>query len=158
MANRKKKKSGSNAQINAERKMVFSYSNRKNIKELDKKTFNFDEIRIEVDGYSEESGIACEAWAHIGKPKAAQKAKIMKDAAKLLFLEKKLKRKLTKALLFCDHDAFDYFNFRNSSNWMAACLNEWGFELEYIELQDDILKSLKKLQKKQSEAMRKINS
>jgi hypothetical protein len=40
---------------------------------------------LEVDGASNSPPILCEAWAHYGLPKSAQKAKVMKDAFKLCF-------------------------------------------------------------------------
>src|SRR4051812_37113436 len=38
---------------------------------------------VEVDGCSDDRTLLCEAWAHQGKPKSAQKAKVLTDAAKL---------------------------------------------------------------------------
>ncbi len=40
---------------------------------------------LEIDGFSEAPRILCEAWAHIGRPKSAQKNKVMADAMKLIF-------------------------------------------------------------------------
>jgi hypothetical protein len=40
---------------------------------------------LEIDGYCDSPRTLCEAWAHIGKPKSAQKNKVMADAMKLLF-------------------------------------------------------------------------
>ena len=41
---------------------------------------------IELDGFCESPPVLCEAWAHIGPPKSAQKNKVMTDAYKLLFV------------------------------------------------------------------------
>ena len=46
---------------------------------------------LELDGFCESPPILCEIWAHVGRPKSAQKNKVMKDALKLLFARKRLK-------------------------------------------------------------------
>jgi hypothetical protein len=38
---------------------------------------------LEIDGCSADRRVFCEAWAHQGAPKSAQKGKVMTDAARL---------------------------------------------------------------------------
>jgi len=38
---------------------------------------------VKVDGCSDDKMVLCEAWAHQGRPKSAQKGKVLTDAAKL---------------------------------------------------------------------------
>lgn len=40
---------------------------------------------LELDGVAEHPSIICEAWAHIGPARGAQKYKIMTDAFELIF-------------------------------------------------------------------------
>lgn len=41
--------------------------------------------RLELDAASRDLSILCEAWAHQGPPKSAQKMKVLTDAFKLAF-------------------------------------------------------------------------
>jgi hypothetical protein len=118
---------------------------------LHKKKFLFKsrrkEFTIEVDGYCEKPPILCEAWAHIGTPKPAQKSKILKDALKLIFLEKKLRAKHQKILVFADEEARK--SFISGSSWATACLCEYRFDTLVIPLSATQTRMLKKVQKDQ---------
>src|SRR3954471_21983710 len=61
--------------------------------------------RLELDGSSEDPPILVEAWAHQGAPKAAQKAKIMTDAMRLLLASRTLRTEPKLILLLTDQDA-----------------------------------------------------
>jgi hypothetical protein len=52
---------------------------------LQKTRFKVEGCSVEIDGVSAERSVLCEAWAHQGVPKSAQKAKVMTDALKLIF-------------------------------------------------------------------------
>ncbi|MGE0227634.1 MAG: hypothetical protein AB7I38_13455 [Dehalococcoidia bacterium] len=57
--------------------------------ELAKRRFRTPEGRwLEVDAVSESPPLLCEIWAHQGAPKSAQKAKVMTDAMKLLYVRR----------------------------------------------------------------------
>lgn len=86
---------------------------------------------IELDGYFESPTILCEAWAHIGSPKSAQKHKVMTDAFKLLFVNELVKGNGKCILLFADTNAAAHFN---GKTWMAQCLKEHNITVEVIEL------------------------
>jgi hypothetical protein len=61
--------------------------------------------KIQVDGYSDNPPVMCEASSHIGDPKDGQINKIMKDALKLLFADALLGERHRKILLFADEAA-----------------------------------------------------
>ena len=48
-----------------------------------------DGLRAEVDGYGESPPTLVEVWAHIGVPKSAQKHKVLADALKLVWIDRK---------------------------------------------------------------------
>jgi len=103
--------------------------------------------KVKIDGYSKDPPILCEAWVNCEKPKGGQPSKIMKDALKLLFTEKCLRKKHRKVLLFCDEVPREYFTTRKS--WQAECLQDYGIETEVCHLsekQKQRLKEAKKLQ------------
>ncbi len=87
--------------------------------------------QMDVDGICEDPPILCEAWAHIGPPKSAQKTKVLADAFKLLFLEEHLGRKHSKLLLFADETARRAFA---GPTWRAAALQHFGIETRSVEL------------------------
>lgn len=74
---------------------------------------------VELDGLSEAPLVLCEAWAHIGKPKTAQKWKIMMDAFKLLFVNSLYSKVGKRILIFSDQKAASHFQ---GKSWMAQCL------------------------------------
>jgi hypothetical protein len=83
-----------------------------------------------VDGFCEDPLIACEAWAHIGPPKAAQLAKVMKDALKLLYV-KKLLGPTRLILAFADRDAARPFQ---TNSWVSKCLSEHDIEIAVLSI------------------------
>ena len=101
---------------------------------------------IQIDGYSDEPPVICEAWAHIGKPKGSQPDKVMADAFKLLFCEKYLCKKFRKILLFSDDIVRQYFS---GKKWQAECLREYNIELRTVRLPDDLLQKVKMAQRRQ---------
>jgi hypothetical protein len=71
---------------------------------------------LEIDSMCEVPLVLCEAWAHHGKPKNAQKNKVMTDAAKLIFAAKLCPSTPRLILLFGDEQAAAHFKGRS---WMA---------------------------------------
>jgi len=117
--------------------------------EQEKKIFLGDRCEVNIDGYSASADppIICEAWVHCGKPKGGQPSKIMRDALKLLFTQKRLKKEHKKILLFCDEVSRNHFTRKDS--WQAECLKDYGIETEVYplsEVQKQRLKEAKKLQ------------
>jgi len=99
---------------------------------LTKKKFTLDGGSwIELDGFCESPLLLCEAWAHIGPPKSAQKNKVMADAFKLLFVNMLIKGDGKRILLFGDLEAAAHFQ---GKSWMAQCLDRHNIIVEVIEL------------------------
>jgi hypothetical protein len=84
---------------------------------------------LELDGYSENPLILCEAWAHVGRPKSAQKNKVMADALKLLYVKAFLRENGRCILLFGDEQAASHFQ---HNSWNANCLESHGIEVNII--------------------------
>jgi len=102
---------------------------------------------IELDGFCESPLVLCEAWAHIGPPKSAQKNKMMADAFKLLFANALVKGDGKRILLFADREAAAHFQ---GKSWMAQCLNKHNIIVEIIELPLERKTGILKAQKRQS--------
>ena len=101
---------------------------------------------IEVDGFCKDPLVLCEAWAHIGPPKSAQKNKVMTDAFKLLFASKLVKDNGKCILLFADHGAAAHFQ---GKSWMAQCLKEYNIEVRIIKLSQELRSKVMEAQKRQ---------
>ena len=102
--------------------------------------------RIELDGACDDPPILVEAWAHQGPPKPAQKAKVMTDAAKLLFAARLLKTDPRLVLALTDRGAAAHFIGRT---WMAQALRELGIEVLVVELPDDVRGAVLRAQARQ---------
>ena len=101
---------------------------------------------VEVDGYSDEPPILCEAWVHYGKPRGSQFDKIMTDGFKLVFIEKRKGKIYKKILLFCDEDAQKPFT---GGSWQAQCLRDYGIGVEVYRLPKELEQRIKKARKRQ---------
>ena len=101
---------------------------------------------IELDGFCESPLVLCEAWAHIGSPKSAQKNKVMADALKLLFVNALVKGDGKHILLFADREAAAHFQ---GKSCMAQCLNKYNIIVEIIELPLELKTKILKAQKRQ---------
>lgn len=114
---------------------------------LSKKRWPLDEGSwIEIDGYSQSPLVLCEAWAHIGASKSAQKNKVMADAFKLLFVSTLVKGNGKKILLFSDHAAAAHFQ---GKSWMAKCLRNYNIIIETIDLPSGLKVQVLEAQKRQ---------
>ena len=114
---------------------------------LDSKVLKFsDGCAVQIDGYSDDPPVLCEAWAHIGKPKGSQPDKVMSDLVKLLFCEERLGKKFRKILLFSDEVVSQHFS---GNSWQAMCLRDHGIELMALPLPVDLLNKVSKAQERQ---------
>lgn len=75
--------------------------------------------RLAVDGMFDDPLVYCEAWAHQGSPKAAQRAKVAKDLPKLVLLARVAPVPPRLILLFSDEAACAPFRARS---WMQTPL------------------------------------
>jgi hypothetical protein len=94
---------------------------------------------LEVDGSCESPLVWCEAWAHHGAPRSAQKNKVMADAFKLLYAERFLGQPARKILAFGDTAAARRLT---GENGMARALETFGIEVLVRDLKDEIRNSL----------------
>jgi hypothetical protein len=88
----------------------------------------------EIDGVCSDPPTLVEAWAHQGAPKAAQKHKVMADAAKLTWAAAAFyPHGARKILLFSDPVAAAPWQ-PSSRSWMAVALVHFGIEVRVVEL------------------------
>jgi hypothetical protein len=102
--------------------------------------------RVEVDGVCGNPNILCEAWAHQGPPKSAQKTKVLTDALKLAFLAQLLPRRPRLILLFSDQAAARPFG---GGSWYAQAIRQLGIGIEVVELPPDVKAGLLHAQARQ---------
>ena len=101
---------------------------------------------LEVDGGSKSPSILCEAWAHLGPPKSAQKQKVMADAFKLLYASQLGSGPVQMILLFADSEAARHFK---GDSWMAQALRASGIEVHVAELSEPVRATIRKAQTRQ---------
>ena len=104
-------------------------------------------VRVEIDGVAEDPPILVEAWAHQGPPKSAQKAKVVTDALKLLWVDRALfGGKARKILALADPAAAGHFRGRS---WMAAAFHDLGIEIVVVSLPEEVLANIHRAQERQ---------
>jgi hypothetical protein len=101
---------------------------------------------MEIDGMCQVPPVLCEAWAHHGKPKSAQKNKVMTDAAKMIFAAKICADSPRLIMLFSDEEAAAPFRGRS---WMAQFLQLNGVEVHIVELPETVRNEIRVAQKRQ---------
>ena len=103
--------------------------------------------RITVDGYSADPPALIEAWAHIGRPKSAQKAKVMVDALKLHWLRSTVLPGARCVLALADEDAASHFV--STRTWMADCLRQLDIDVVVARLPPETRAELREAQTRQ---------
>lgn len=102
---------------------------------------------LEVDGASDSPAILCEAWAHQGKAKSAQKNKVMTDALKLLYARSLLHGDSARMILaFADDAAAAHFR---GESWMARALEALGVETVVVDLPAKSRETIRAAQRRQ---------
>jgi hypothetical protein len=101
---------------------------------------------LEIDGACDQPPILCEAWAHQGPAKAAQKHKLMTDAVKLLYAAKLMGAPPCLILLFADETAAAHLRGRS---WMGQMLKGNGVNIEVVALPSDLRESIRAAQVRQ---------
>ena len=135
----------SRVQREAEEWLITELSKKLKVK-LEKKKWDLGESHVEVDGFSGTPTYLCEAWAHIGTPKSAQKQKVMTDTLKMIFINDSLNLKGKLVMLFADRDAAKFFK---GKSWMAQCLQNYNIAIETIELPSKLKEKVLYAQEKQ---------
>ena len=101
---------------------------------------------LEINGVCDIPAILCEAWAHQGKPKSAQKNKVMADELKMLYAKQFAPGRVRMILLFGGQEAASHFL---AKSWMAQALRSHYIEIHVVRLPENIRKSIRKAQKRQ---------
>lgn len=105
-----------------------------------------DGSRLELDAFCMEPLVICEAWAHQGPPKSAQKYKVMNDAIKLLTARRVLGEHARAVLLFADDEAASHFR---RQTWQATALSEGRIEVMVANLPDELRAEIRAAQTRQ---------
>jgi hypothetical protein len=101
---------------------------------------------LEIDGYCDAPRILCEAWAHLGGAKSAQKNKVIADAMKLLYAVSLAPNPARLILLFADAVAASHFR---GKSWIAQALQAKGIETHVVELPSVIRENILSAQVRQ---------
>ena len=136
----------SKEQQDAEKWLITNFSKKTGVVLAKRRVYLDDRKWVEVDGFSASPPSLCEAWAHIGPPKSAQKNKVMADALKLLFVDSFLGTNSKRTLLLCDGEAARPFQ---GVGWRGLCLARYGITVEIIEVPLEIRTKVIAAQKRQ---------
>jgi hypothetical protein len=101
---------------------------------------------LQLDGYSAAPLVACEAWAHQGEAKSAQKDKVTKDILKLMFVRSFLGDDTKLVLLFSDEAAAKFLRGRS---WRGQAMKTLGIEIEMVDLPPDVREKVVLAQQRQ---------
>lgn len=101
---------------------------------------------VNVDGASDDLSVLCEAWAHQGPPKSAQKMKVAVDAFKISHVARSLGTSPRLVLVFCDEHACKRFR---GSGWLAGAIRSHGIEIKVVDIPDDLRDRLRQAQHRQ---------
>jgi len=142
----KKQPGISQEQQEAEKWLIDRLSKQLGVCLAKKRLYPIGKSWLELDGYSKNPLIVCEAWAHIGLPKSAQKNKVMADALKLLYVKDFLKENGRCILLFGDEQAASHFQ---HNSWNAKCLESHRIEVKIIRFTPEWKNRVLKAQERQ---------
>jgi hypothetical protein len=106
-----------------------------------------------VDGFHRDGNrvTLVEAWAHVGKAKAAQRNKVLSDMLKLAFVSSVLQRShptlnVESYLIFADVSAA---NVVSGNGWAALAAKEFGIAMQVIALSKEEIDTIKEAQRRQ---------
>lgn len=102
--------------------------------------------RVEIDAASADLTVLCEAWAHQGAPKSAQRNKVVTDAFKLAYVARTLGGQHRLIILLSDELAAAPFR---GQSWYAAAIREFGVEFVVVELPADVRDQVRNAQARQ---------
>lgn len=104
--------------------------------------------RVEVDGTDVDRTILVECWAHQGKPKAAQRHKVLSDALKLTWIASTIYPR--PRLVLCLSDQAAAAPFRGTSRtWAGQAFADLGITVEVVELPADVRAAIVAAQQRQ---------
>jgi len=149
---KKRTASSSEVQQLAEQLMLSELSGQLG-KTLAKATIPIGRAKVHVDGFYREDGlvIVAEAWAHLGKVKAAQRNKVLADILNLGLVNSALKRShqnliVESYLVFADNVAATVVG---GNSWAALAAKECGISVRVVVLATDILDTIREAQRRQ---------
>lgn len=125
----------SREQRDAEAVMVAGLAERLGVPLAPRRIVLPDGGRVEIDAAAEDLSVLCEAWAHQGRPKAAQRNKVLTDAFKLAFVAKTLGTSTRLILLLSDPLAAAPFL---GASWGAGALRSFGILVEVVPLPEAV--------------------
>lgn len=102
--------------------------------------------RVEIDAASPDLAVLCEAWAHQGAPKSAQRNKVVTDAFKLAFVAHTLGGPHRLIILLSDETAAAPFL---GKSWYAAAMREFGVEVAVVKLPAEVRERIRSAQARQ---------
>lgn len=104
---------------------------------------------VTVDGASETPSVLVEVWAHQGTPKAAQKAKVIADAFKLLWLDRTFfGGEARKILALSSAAAASHFQ---ADAWVAQAFRDLGIDVIVVPLPAPVEAKILRAQERQSQ-------
>jgi len=102
--------------------------------------------RMQLDGFQDgDLPICVEIWAHQGPAKSAQRAKVMKDMCKLLYVEKLLGRPCRKILAVSDPQCLGFLD----NSWQGQFAAEFGIERIVVPMSVDMRERVRQAQTRQ---------
>lgn len=99
-----------------------------------------------VDGFNREHCTLCEAYAHIGRTKGGQPAKLAKDILKLLAVERAAGGTWRKVICLADTDAASCLQGRS---WLASAAATFGVEVAVVDLPPELRARVLQAQRRQ---------
>lgn len=101
---------------------------------------------LKLDGFRDKKTPICvEIWAHQGRAKSAQQAKVMKDMCKLLLAEKKLGKTCRKVFVVADLLAVSHLK----NSWQGEFAKTFGIELQVVKIDKALRQQILQAQKEQ---------
>jgi hypothetical protein len=104
------------------------------------------DLRVRPDGFADGPIPTCvEIWAHQGKAKSAQTAKVMKDMCKLLLVEKLIGKQCRKIVAVCDANCLSFLQ----NSWQGRFADEFGIERIVVAVDETTRDKVRKAQERQ---------
>jgi hypothetical protein len=103
---------------------------------------------VELDGVDPDRTVLVECWAHQGRPKSAQRQKVLADALKLSWIRSTLSPPPELILCLCDPSAAAPF-LPGARTWAAQALSDLDIRLEIVQLPPDVLGAVVEAQRRQ---------
>ncbi|MCH9031114.1 MAG: hypothetical protein IIB00_02500 [candidate division Zixibacteria bacterium] len=102
--------------------------------------------KLKLDGFCDsELPILIEIWAHQGRAKPAQQAKVMKDMCRLLLAEKLLGKPCRKIFVVSDQIAISHLK----NSWQGEFAKSFGIETKVIPIDSELKRLILLAQKRQ---------